>query len=127
MPLYHREIGIPKAALDTVAGKKFWLKYSRHAMMEAVRDRYGVVNKPPCWLTVDPATVVEVDATTEYTGKWAVCKLVVRLEYDNRRDIIIVAVPSKEPDAMMVKTIWTNLRTDKHVTLQKEKYATISV
>jgi len=123
MPLYHKEIGIPKAALDTVAGKKFCLKYSRHAMMEAVRDRYGVVNKPPCWLTVDPATVIEVDASTEYTGNWHVCKLVVRLDYDSRRDIIIVVVPSREPGMMTVKTLWTNLRTDKHVTLQKEKYA----
>jgi len=127
MPLYHREIGIPKAALATIAGKNVRLTYTQHAMAEALRDRYGIINKPPFVATLDPEKIFEVEAHIENSGAWFVTKIAMRMEYDNRRDLIVVLIPAGQPGVLKVKTLWTNLRTDKHVTLQKEKYERITV
>lgn len=94
------------------------LRYTRHALGEAVRDRYGILpaeSFPKEFIGLCVGwTLVEAETTN---GK--LTKFVVRRAVDARRSLVLVILIDGT-----VKTLWTNLNTDKHATLDKSKFAT---
>jgi len=112
--LYHRDAyGFPKN-LKLPSGT-FHVIYSQHAKDEARTDRYGVIeiDKIP-QLTVKEEDIFEIEVTNH-----VITKITARIGYDDRRDVIFALIPQTN----VVKTIWSNLKTDIHRTLQKWKYA----
>jgi len=105
--LYHRDVHLP-FTLSWAA----MLNYSRHARHEATRDRYGALSLPRTLSTTE-AEVIEVEVQD---GK--PFKAVMRKAYDDTRDIVLVVIL----DRAFVKTVWCNLRTDAHNTLDTSKY-----
>lgn len=105
--LYHRDVHLP-FRLSWAA----MLNYSRHARHEATRDRYGALNLPRTLSTAE-ADVIEVEVQN---GKPH--KAVLRMPHDEQRDIVLVVLL----DRALVKTVWCNLRTDAHKTLDTSKY-----
>lgn len=111
--LYHPEVYFPDwfvAPQERVA-----LKWSKHATYARVDDRYGVI---PAFKTIPLSmfSVVEFAASGEN-----VTKLVVRGKFDETRDVVFVLIPGRKH--YFVKTVWFNLRTDEHKTLNRKRYA----
>lgn len=112
--------GIPASLVEAVAklgNIHLPLRYTRHAMSEALADRYGVLPASAFstaftwrsnWFLVE----VEADA------KGALVKFVVRREVDARRSLVLVVLVDGT-----VKTLWTNLNSDQHATLVSEKFS----
>jgi hypothetical protein len=111
--LYHKEVRIPPE-LRTRAAFKGTLKYGRHATQEASLDRYGNIALPSSFDS-DSADLIEVEWDKL---KRQVTKCVWRQALDPDRDLVLVVIP----DTGFVKTVWINLKTDKHRTLDRSKY-----
>lgn len=111
--LYHREIAMPRevATLKTVT---ICPTHTRHAREAALTDRYGVINLPEV-VSFSGADVVEAEIT-----EGRVSKLVVRRPYDETRDIVM-AIGFRNSESFL-KTVWGNLKTDRHATLRREIY-----
>ncbi len=112
--LYHRDAyGFPKNV--RIPSGTFALTLSQHALQEARTDRYGAITlglMPQ--VNIREQDIFEIEVT-----RGVVTKITVRIPYDARRDIIFALIPQTN----VVKTIWSNLKTDIHKTLQKNKYA----
>jgi hypothetical protein len=108
--LYHSEIRLPNFLKNQVAGQTILLEYSRHARRAATDDRYGYINLPDS-IRVKVEEIFEVEATN---GK--VTKFAARTSYDETRDLILVVRGN------VVVTVWINLKSDTHKTLNKTKY-----
>lgn len=107
--LYHREIGFPawfKAPTATVTPN-----YGTHARKEAFEDRYGHIALPAT-MDLSKYTVIEMEADGA-----KVVKILFRGALDARRDICVAMMANG-----FVKTVWVNLRTDTHRTLDRSKY-----
>lgn len=111
--LYHKEIGLPKG-IESFFGKKYIFTFSTHAKQACRNDRYGFII-PPTTVTVTPENLIEVEVTDG-----VVAKLLIRQQYDKNADISIAFIP--EGQHGFVKTLWLNLNSDKHFTLDKTKY-----
>lgn len=111
--LFHRDVLMPPA-LVAQACKRFALTFSGHAKVACRTDRYGVII-PPTSINPQAAQLIEVEAVKD-----VVVKAVIRIPHDSTRDLIIVYVPDGE--TAMVKTLWFNLNSDKHYTLDKSRY-----
>ncbi len=111
--LYHREIFMP-AGVRNLAGVTLALTPSHHARGAALYDRYGALTIP-AQITFDGKDVVEAEFEA---GK--LVKVVVRLSYDDTRDAIYVC----KTDGFL-KTVWFNLKSDKHKTLKKHLYKSV--
>jgi len=111
MALYHKDVFMPPG-LKLPTGSMS-LNYGGHARMESIADRYGSI-KLPNVIDFDNFEPIEVEVNER--GK--VVKVLYRGSLDNRRDLCIVIIPSKR----FVKTVWVNLKTDKHKTLDTSKY-----
>lgn len=112
MPLYHVEVFMPRVVLPR---GKFILKYTQHAIRAAQTDRYG--NIPlPTHLNTNLFRVIEVETDNNKNVR----KVVYKGMLDEKRDIAIVCIPDN--DMMVVKTVWANECTDKHATLNRDKY-----
>lgn len=109
--LYHKDIYLPAGVL-ALEDREVFLTPSLHAKKAALSDRYGVITIPEK-IRFDGKDVVEA----EFEGG-KLKKLVVRLPYDARRDAVYVF---NVADGLL-KTVWLNLSTDRHATLQKELY-----
>ena len=113
--------GLPVLLLDSVrklAAGALALKYSRHALSEALNDRYGVLPVsafPRAFIPGAGWTVVEVEANP--AGQ--LVKFVVRrnVDCDTRSLVLVVMVDGT------VKTIWTNMSRDQHATLDSSKFS----
>lgn len=120
--LYHKDIGFPK---DVVMPRgftpKMYLNYGGHARYEAMADRYGQM-KLPKMVDITKGQIIEIGVTNQMTGNQyekVVTKMVVRFPYDDKKDLVIVImIPTG-----FVKTVWANLKTDSHKTLDRSKYA----
>lgn len=110
--LYHPEVFIPESF--TMPTERVRLSYSQHAQRASLNDRYGVI---PAFETIPLSQfrLVELGMTN---GK--VSKIVVRGTFDAKRDVIFVLIPGP---TYFVKTVWFNLRSDKHTTLNRSRYA----
>ena len=111
--LYHPEVFIPDSFV--MPTERVTLKWSHHARFAARDDRYGRI---PTFETLPLCrfSLVELGMSD---GK--VSKIVVRGRYDGVRDVVFVLVPG--PKHYFVKTVWFNLRTDQHKTLNRSRYA----
>lgn len=113
--LYHTEIFLP-SPIRALATRTIAPRITRHAEMAAAGDRYGKLNIP-CTLTFSGADVVEAEVES---GR--VVKLVLRLPYDATRDAVYAV--GFDNGAAFIKTVWFNLKSDKHKTLDRSRYAT---
>jgi antitoxin component of MazEF toxin-antitoxin module len=107
--LFHRDVGFPKN-VQMMTGV-LNLRYSQHALRAAREDRYGIMELPET-LDVTNGKPVEIEVED---GR--VVKSVYRASYDDEIDMVIVV----QPDGF-VKTVWFNMKTDKHKTLDRSKY-----
>lgn len=122
--LYHPSIFIPEWFTMPVGRAK--LKYSRHALYATNNDRYGAI---PVFdsIPLSQFTLVELGVRKPkinqlgIPAKRVVSKIVVRGRFDKTRDLVFVLVPQKD-DIYVVKTVWYNLRSDEHKTLDKTRY-----
>lgn len=106
--LYNAAVGLPATAEtpQTING----LRFSYHALKQAqARD----IHLPT---QIIDAKVVELEIID---GK--VTKVVYRMRYDAKRDIIIVIIPQTK----LVKTVYLNHHKDQHKTLDTSKYAQV--
>jgi hypothetical protein len=111
--------------VNAYCGRAYELHWTRHANLEALNDKLGIVQRRyDVSFTRDQ--IIEAKVSSVFSGtRNSVYKLVVRVPYDNTRDLILVlftdGVNARE---MRVGTCWTNRVNDTHTTLRKEKYAT---
>jgi hypothetical protein len=112
--LYHRDIGLPVSAKKFQIGE-IKLIYSMHARFEAQADRYQLISLPTV-LDTNKATLIEVEILGGRLNK-----LVWRANYSEVFDLIIVLGASGT-----VKTVWLNLKSDTHKTLDRSKYRKVS-
>lgn len=111
--LYHPDVFLPawfKAPTERVA-----LTWSKHALLAGMNDKYGVI---PVFRTI-PLSQFEVVEIAAFENECT--KLVVRGKFDETRDVVFVLIPGRE--SHFVKTCWMNLRTDRHKTLNRSRYA----
>lgn len=114
MDLYHFEIGFPdtfKAPTHLVR-----LRWTKHADRARTNDRYGDIPRAT-FLDLSKCQVIEIGVEA---GK--VIKYVMRTRLDDERDLCIVLIPGKE---WTIKTVWVNLKTDLHKTLDRSKYVNL--
>lgn len=113
--LFHKDAhGLP-ASITNLFGRKYKLFYSHHAKLQAIQDRYGIISNPPREIELTKDNVFEVEILNNLISKVA-----IRIKYDNEKDLIIVLIP--EYNTATVKTLWLNLSSDSHKTLDKSKY-----
>ena len=115
--LYHQKIGLPAGACQPFVGV-FSLLLLQHARQASANDRYGRIEIEDG----DEVEVFESDIVElEVRGGQSV-KAVVRLQYDERRDIVVVLNRPVAGEAS-VRTAWFNLKSDQHRTLRQELYS----
>lgn len=113
--LYHYQIGIPQEAIAQSKRGKIRLEYGWHAQQAAMEDRYGLVELP-IFLDTNRAKLIEVEVGID----GVVTKCVYRMNLDMKRDLVLVVIPEKGRG--FVKTIWINLKSDVHRTLNRSRY-----
>ena len=114
--IYHKELGFPKE-VQNLFGKTFSLSFSTHAKAACRNDRYGFII-PPTAITITPNNLFEA----ELEGA-NITKLAIRQKHTADKDISVVIIP--EGLKGFVKTLWLNLSSDTHLTLDKSKYSAI--
>lgn len=112
--LYHTNLGLPVKA-DKLKIGEIKLEYSIHAKQAALNDKYGQIKLPEV-LNTNKSECIEVEILC---GR--INKLVFRTNYTNCLDLIIVLGSSGT-----VKTVWLNLKTDTHKTLDRTKYQRVA-
>jgi hypothetical protein len=113
--LYHMELGFPTGFRKP--GGRVPLEYSRHALEATLDDRYGEIPVMK-GINLDSLELFEMGVEN---GK--VSKLAYRGHLDDKRDMCIVVIPKGPGQKWFVKTVWINLRSDQHKTLDESKYA----
>jgi hypothetical protein len=108
--LYHKEVYLPVDLRAPIHEGR--LRYTPHAQREAQADRYGEL-RLPSELRPEQAQLVEVE--TRADGR--VVKQLWRVEFDSRRDLVLAVT-----EGGVVKTVWANLRSDGHRSLDKSRY-----
>ncbi len=120
MNLYHSEVFLPYGAKEAASRLVFQtLRWTRHAQLELYHDRYGRLpahQVPKCFFGV-AWQLIELE-----TSDGEPTKYVFRRSAGGDRDLIIVLRPLDNGEAVVV-TCWTNLKTDRHATLDRSKYA----
>lgn len=122
--LYHADIFVPdwfKMPTERAA-----LTYSKHALYATNNDRYGAI---PVFesIPLSQFTLIELGVRQGkpnqfgISAKREVSKIVVRGAFDEDRDVIFVLIP--RGGDYFVKTVWFNLRTDQHTSLNRKRYA----
>jgi DNA polymerase/3'-5' exonuclease PolX len=112
MIIYHYTLGFPKGFNPDVG--TIPLKYTRHAVEASQNDKYGPIKLPGA-LDTGAAKCIEV-----YLDGGRVQKLVYRMPQLGPCDLVLVVVP--DGGAFKVLTVWKNLKSDQHETLQVGKY-----
>lgn len=112
--LYHKDKGFPDD-INMPSGfhPVVSLNYGGHAKLEALKDKYGPMHLPQR-IDVRKGETIEIGVT----GK-VVTKIVLRFSYDAEKDIIIVLMPASG----FVKTVWFNLKSDQHKSLDLSRYS----
>lgn len=110
--LFHREVFMPPK-IAAIGNTTMQITPTAHALKAAAGDRYGVITIPN-QITFSGADIVEAEV---YERK--LVKVLIRLDYDATRDLLIaLTIPEGR-----AKTVWFNLKSDKHSTLRREIYA----
>lgn len=111
--LFHADIYFPEYVRGILPKGKQKLKYTKHAIREAQVDKYGTITLPR-FIDFDASQIIEVELNDKLK------KFVVRLSLDERRDVCLVV--KQERSAWILITVWSNLKSDRHKTLDKSKY-----
>lgn len=109
--LFHTEIFMPASAKSPL--HKGALRYTNHALSESQKDRFGDIKLP---VMFDPETAQLIESELSDDGS-TVIKQVWRQPLDDKRDLVLALGPNG-----CVKTVWINLKRDKHRTLDRSKY-----
>lgn len=109
--LFHYLTGLPKSFR---AHDIYGLRPSPHAINESNSDKYGCFALPN-YVKISEWKVIELEQNDE--GQ--IVKWVIRKVLDNERDIVLVIIPNQK----VIKTVWINVRSDKHKTLDKSRYS----
>lgn len=115
--LFHKEVHLPELLTKPVYEGR--LRYSAHAQAEASNDRYGQINLPEVF-TAANAELIEVEATLQ-DNRPEIVKQLWRMPLDAARDLVFSVMPNG-----VVRTVWVNLRSDKHSTLNRGRYVSRS-
>lgn len=113
--LYHVEVfwpGIIKRQLPTNTAM---LVATEHAKNAARNDRYGIIPLPKM---VNFGGVQFIEA--EIDEKRTLTKIVIRIPHSADKDIVMALMPIK--GGWLIKTVWYNLNSDNHKTLNKSRY-----
>lgn len=113
--LFHYQLGFPEKAKLRFGVLN--LSWTKHALQECSADRYGIIH-PPQTLDTNTAQVIEAEITQKENGRLTTEKVVYRIPYTETKDMVIVVIPSSG----RVKTVWINVKNDKHSTLDESKY-----
>lgn len=119
--LYHANLYISPYHRERAERTRFLkLVWSRHAQLELVNDKYGMIpaEKIPHNFDAKDWELVELEVVE---GK--LTKYVFRRPVDAWRSLVIVLRPACCGNATVVTT-WTNRTADTHDTLDRSKYAT---
>jgi hypothetical protein len=111
--LYHRDIGFPESLRIPTGTRALW--YSTHAK-QRFEGKYKGNLILPSYIKITSENVIEIATKNNIDCD----KIVVRTNYDDRKDMCLVLIPNKGK----VVTIWINNKDDKHESLNKEKYNT---
>ncbi len=109
--LFHSEVFMPERYKAPIFEGE--LRYRPHALDEAKRDRYGNIELPS-FFNAAQAELIEAEFDVD---RDQVTKQVWRQRLDATRDIVLVIGRGG-----FVRTVWVNLRSDKHRTLNRAKY-----
>lgn len=120
--LYHTELGFPPDLVSQVSARNFRCRFTRHALTACLNDRYGKIVPPPQF-RVELDEVIEIEARRQH-GYWDVRKVVVRLPYNAKFDLLMAFIPDN--DLAIIKTCWLNSVDDKHSTLDESKYTKLN-
>lgn len=119
--LYHKEIGFP-SDIHIPTGHMD-VSYSRHALDEANSDKYGGIDLPDT-INFQLSNVIEIEVDsvkTDFAIHNRIIKMVVRVPYDEEKDLVLALIPSGADNAI-VKTVWFNTKGDVHRTLNRSRY-----
>lgn len=109
--LFHVEVAMPDRLKKPIFEGR--LRYGTHSRMEALSDRYGSIVLPVEFSAAKAKLIeAEVDSDTNQC-----IKQVWRQPLDEDRDIVLVIT-----NTGFVKTVWVNLHSDKHHTLNRARY-----
>lgn len=112
MALYHYKLGFPPWYQPATG--KLPLRYGSHAKLEAVLEKYAVtIPQLPNPLDLSEFQPVEIETLGE-----SLVKTVYRGPLDEFRDLCLVV----NADDGYVRTVWVNLKLDKHATLRLGRY-----
>lgn len=109
--LFHSEVFVPTVAQPPVFEGS--LRYSAHALREAHSDRYGDIQLPDEFHCAN-AKLIESELLLESNR---IVKQVWRQPLDLGRDLVLVI-----GEQGVVRTVWVNLHSDKHRSLDRSKY-----
>lgn len=111
---YHRDLGLPGELAPRWAGH-FRLVYSEHAKHAALTDRLGRI---PIF---DDGEFEAQDVVEVSVRDGEPYKAVLRCPCSDYLDLIFV-LENPSQGACVVRTVWFNLASDTHKTLDRSKY-----
>ncbi len=110
--LYHYEVFMPRRIAKSLPTNVRKLTYSNHAVNESRSDRYGDFELPK-ELRFSDCDLIEAEVYAS-----GIEKVVVRFNIDAERSLCLAIKPATN----FVKTVWINLSSDKHNTLDRSRY-----
>jgi len=105
--LYHYQVYMPKLKLPDIMN----LSPSNHAIEASHTDRYGFIELPKTIKGRD-CKLIELETVNNVPTK-----LVVRLSYSSRLDLVLVL-----RHGGLIVTCWLNEKDDRHGTLDRSRY-----
>lgn len=129
--LYHIDVYMPNNLIEQVNHLKdsiedYRFSYHLRTQMEDEKDKKYYIKDERDFLDalnrMEEKQYLPFEVETfENGGTVLVTKFVVRVPYDEKRDITLVIAPKGE-DIAVIKTAWLNYKTDLHFTLDESRY-----
>jgi hypothetical protein len=125
MPKFHKEVGYPEKVI--IPEGTIYLEETSHARKEAKNDRYLNDDEDkleiPDSIEVSNNNIFEIETDEQAITQ----KIACRVDYDSDRDLVLAL---QRPNGNMysptnkwkVKTVWINMKNDKHETLDSSNY-----
>lgn len=135
--LFHSEVFVPEFAHDKVCNLQkniVTFELSKHFEEQHVdtKDYKHCLNKDKIMSAISSLKTTqvapfEIEISKDYNilgPGWHVTKYVVRVSYDEKRDVtFVIAVRQDNITNAFIKTAWLNQKDDIHSTLNKSKYS----
>lgn len=126
MYIYHKDLGFPNTL--HIPDFQVHLEYSHHAQERTKRKKLNQdgsesdtmlydLNLLPKMVRISKENIFEIETKNNKRCK----KVLIRIKYDNKRDMILVLQILHKKLAKVV-TLWLNARKDNHKTINMEKY-----